>query len=283
MILSIHDFPIRYEDNCIKNRKGEIILNLSKRLQREKVIQFIVSSIPAINDGKRVYKKRLTKTLDKSLEESIEIIKQEMFEQGFIPSKGISDVEYNIISKEGNKKINFNKISIDNMEDNKKDVEKNLEGLLVKLLDAKTQENLTTENKETALKDLIKLLNLYWENAKKDASIKGGLNKHQEVWFAAITAANKKAKYPLISITSGLFRCYIITLFGSIGEENLLKQLTGWSTEMLQKEKFTYDMKVLFLSINQIIQNKEKEEKEKEEGVEKAEVIEENINKEKAE
>lgn len=278
-MLSIHDFPIQYEDNCIKNCKGKIILNLSKKLQRDKVINFILDSLPAINDGKRVYKKRLTKTLDKSLEESIEIVKQEMFEQGFIPSKGISDVEYNIISKEGNQKINFNKISID-MKDNKKDVEKNLEGLLVKLLDAKTQENLTTENKETALKDLIKLLNLYWENIKKDASIKGGLNKHQEVWFAAITAANKKAKYPLISITSGLFRCYIITLFGSIGEGNLLKQLTGWSTEMLQKEKFTYDMKVLFLSINQIIQNKEKE---KEEEIKELEIVEENTNKEKAE
>lgn len=277
MILSIHDFPIRFEDNCIKNCKGEIILNLSKRLQREKVINFIIESLPALNDGKRVYKKRLTKTLNKNLEESIEIVKQEMFEQGFIPSKGISDVEYNIISKEGNRKINFNKISID-MEENKKDVVKNLEELLVKLLDAKTQENLTTKNKEIALKDLIKLLNLYWENAKKDASIKGGLNRHQEVWFTAITAANKKAKYPLISITSGLFRCYIITLFGSIGEENLLKQLTGWSTEMLQKEKFTYDMKVLFLSINQIIQKKEKEEKEK---IEKT--IEENTNKEKTE
>ena len=282
MILSIHDFPIRYEDNYIKNRKGEIILNLSKRLQREKVIQFIVESLPAINDGKRVYKKRLTKTLDKNLEESIEIVKQEMFEQGFIPSKGISDVEYNIISKEGNRKINFNKISID-MEENKKDMVKNLENLLIKLLDAKTQENLTTENKEIALKDLIKLLNLYWENAKKDAGVKGGLNKHQEVWYSAITAANKKVKYPLLSITSGLFRCYIITLFGSIGQEDMLKQLTGWNTEMLAKEKFTYDMKVLFLSINQIIQNKKKEEKEKEEGVEKAEVIEENINKEKAE
>ena len=264
MPLNIHDFPIRFEDGCIKNKKGKILLNLSKRLQREKVIQFIIDSLPALNDGKRVYKKRLTKTLDKSLEESIEIVKQEMVEQGFIPSKGISDVEYNIISKEGNQKINFNKISIIDMEDNKKDVEKNLEGLLVKLLDAKTQENLTTKNKETALKDLIKLLNLYWENAKKDANIKGGLNKHQEVWFAAITAANKKAKYPLISITSGLFRCYIITLFGSIGEGNLLKQLTGWNTEMLQKEKFTYDMKVLFLSINQIIQNKKKEEEIKE-------------------
>lgn len=161
------------------------------------------------------------------------------------------------------------------MEENKKDVQQNLEGLLVKLLDAKNQDNLTTENKEIALKDLIKLLNLYWENAKKDAGVKGALNKHQEIWFSAITSANKKVKYPLISITSGLFRCYIIALFGSIGEESMLKQLTGWSTEMLQKEKFTYDMKVLFLSINQIIQNKEKEEEIKEK--------EDNTNEEKAE
>lgn len=268
-MLSIHDFPIRFEDNCIKNCKGEILLNLSKRLQREKVIQFIIESIPAINDGKRVYKKRLTKTIsDKSLKESIDIVKQEMFESGFIFTKGIGDIEYNIISKEGNKKLNFNKISI-NMEDNKKDVVKNLEGLLVKLLDAKTQENLTTENKETALKDLIKLLNLYWENAKKDVC-KGSFNKHQEVWYTAINSANKKAKFPLLNITSGLFRCYIITLFGSIGEEDMLKELTGWSTAMLEKEKFTYDMKVLFLSINKII-------KDKEEGVDvqEAEIVEE--------
>lgn len=162
------------------------------------------------------------------------------------------------------------------MKKNNKDVQQNLKGLLVKLLDAKTQENLTTKNKEIALKDLIKLLNFYWENVKNDAKIKGGLNKHQEIWFKAIIASNKRVKYPLINITSGLFRCYIITLFGSIGEEGILEELTGWSTEMLAKEKMSYDMKVLFLSINQIIQNKEKEEKEKE--AEK-----ENINKEKAE
>lgn len=280
MILTIHDFPIKFEDNCIKNCKGKIILNLSKRLQREKVINFLRELLPAVNDGKRVYKKRLTKTLDKGLEESIEIVKQEMFKQGFIPSKGTSDIEYNIISKEGNKKINFNKISI-NMEENKKDVVKNLESLLTKLLDAKTQEGLTTENKETALKDLIKLLNLYWETAKKDAGIKSGLNKHQEIWYSAILAANKKAKYPLISITSGLFRCYIITLFGSIGQEDMLKQLTGWSTSMLEKEKFTYDMKVLFLSINKII--KDKEEKEEETVIEETEIVEEKVNEEKAE
>ena len=105
-------------------------------------------------------------------------------------------------------KINFNKISID-MEENKKDVIKNLEGLLVKLLDAKAQENLTKENKDIALKDLIKLLNLYWENAKKDVHQKGSFNKHQDIWFSAIIAANKKVKYPLLNITSGLFRCYI--------------------------------------------------------------------------
>lgn len=261
-MINIHDFPLKFEDNCIKNNKGKIILDFSKKLKREKVIQFIIESIPAVNDGKRVFKKRLTKTFNKGLEESIEIIKQEMFEQGFIPSKGISDIEYNIISKEGSQKINFNKISID-MEDNKKDIVKNLEGLLIKLLDAKTQENLTTENKEIALKDLIKLLNLYWENIKKDIKNKGVINQHQELWYSAIINANKKVKYPLLSITSGLFRCYIITLFGSIGEEGILKQLTnGWNFEMLQKEKFTYDMKVLFLSINQMIQDKNKDNKE---------------------
>ena len=44
---------------------------------------------------------------------------------------------------------------------------------------------------------------------------------------------------------------------------------------MLAKEKFTYDMKILFLSINQIIQNKEKDKE--------VEIIEENTNKEKTE
>lgn len=258
-MFNIHDFPIKFEDNCIKNCKGKIILNFSKRLSREKIIQFIIESIPAINDGRRVYKKRLTKTLDKPLEESIELIKEEMFKQGYIPSKGISEIEYNIISKNGNKKINFNKIQI-NMEENKKDVIKNLEGLLIKLLNAKSQENLTMENKEIAIKDLIKLLNWYWESIKKDINIKGVLNKHQEVWYTAITNANKKVKYPLISITSGLFRCYIITLFKSVNEGEILKQLTGWKVEMLQKEKFTFDMKILFLSLNQMIKNKKKEE-----------------------
>lgn len=159
------------------------------------------------------------------------------------------------------------------MKKNNKDVQQNLEGLLVKLLDAKTQENLTTKNKEIALKDLIKLLNFYWESVKNDAKIKGGLNKHQEIWFKAIIASNKRVKYPLINITSGLFRCYIITLFGSIGEEEILEELTGWSTEMLAKERMSYDMKVLFLSINQIIQNKKKEEKEKEEEIKEVEAV----------
>ena len=256
-MLNIYDFPLQFEDNCIKNSKGKIILDFSKRVSKEKVIQFILDSLPAINDGKRVFKKRLTKTFsDKSISEAIIVIKEKMFEKGYIPSENIGEIEYNIITKEGNKKIYFNKMSM-TAKENKKEVIKNLEDLLVKLLDAKNQENLTSNNKEIALKDLIKLLNLYWENVKKDINVKGILNKHQEIWYSAIISANKKAKYPLISITSGLFRCYIITLFGSIGQEGMLKQLTGWSTEMLQKEKFTYDMKILFLSINEMIQNKE--------------------------
>ena len=255
MLLNIQNFPIRLEDNCIKDNKGKILLNL-KRDSKCKIANFVEELIPAVNDGRRVFKKRLTKTFsDKSLKESIDAIKKEMFELGYIPSK-IGNIEYNIISKEGKQKITFNKISID-MEENKKDVTKNLERLLIKLLDAKTQENLTKENKDVALKDLIKLLNLYWENIKKDTNKKGSFNTHQDIWFSAIVAANKKVKFPLLSITSGLFRCYIITLFGSIGEEGILKQLTGWSTTMLEKEKFTYDMKILFLSINEIIKNNE--------------------------
>ena len=41
---------------------------------------------------------------------------------------------------------------------------------------------------------------------------------------------------------------------------------------MLKKERFTYDMKVLFLSINQMIQNKK-------EGISDAEIVNDNSNK----
>ena len=45
---------------------------------------------------------------------------------------------------------------------------------------------------------------------------------------------------------------------------------------MLEKEKFTYDMKVLFLSINKMIQDKEKSEEKKESKIEEAQIVKEN-------
>jgi DNA-directed RNA polymerase subunit H (RpoH/RPB5) len=111
MILSIHDFPIRYEDNCIKNCKGEVILNF-KRDSKYKIINFVEELIPAVNHGKRVFKRRLQKTFfDKSLEESLQIVKEEMINKGFILNKNTEgDIEYNIISKKdkNSKKLEFN-------------------------------------------------------------------------------------------------------------------------------------------------------------------------------
>lgn len=111
MILSIHDFPIRYEDNCIKNCKGDILLNLKKD-SKHKIINFVEELIPAVNHGKRVFKKRLQKSfLNKSLEESLQIVREEMINKGFILNENTEgDIEYNIISKKdkNSKKLEFN-------------------------------------------------------------------------------------------------------------------------------------------------------------------------------
>ena len=110
MIISIHDFPLKIEGNLILNNKKEVKIDLSKA-SKELLIQFIKENIPCINDGKRVYRKRLTKTLSfYTLEEAIDIIKTEMFEKGYILcSKKQHEIEYNIIYKDKqHKKIYFN-------------------------------------------------------------------------------------------------------------------------------------------------------------------------------
>lgn len=112
MILNIHDFPIRFEDNCIKNCKGEIILNLKKD-SKYKLINFIEELIPAVNHGKRVFKKRLQKSFsDKSLEESLQIVKEEMINKGFVLNENTKegDIEYKVISKKekNSRKLEFN-------------------------------------------------------------------------------------------------------------------------------------------------------------------------------
>lgn len=258
MILTIHDFPIKIEENYLKNCRGEIIIDLNKST-KEELLQFISENIPSINDGKRVYKKRLTRTLSSyTIEDAVDIIKTEMFDKGYILSspKESYEIEYLIISKYGKSKICFNKICL-NMEDKKEEIREHLHKVLVKIIDAKEEKNVNEENKEIAIKDLIKFLNLYYNNVIKDknATLNGLFNKHQEIWFYALNKIEKEIKYPLINVTSGLWRCYIITLFGSKGEVDLLKELTGWTPQMLERERMTYDMKLILLSVNEILKN----------------------------
>lgn len=268
-LLDIFDFPIKIENNLLKNCKDVVILNLNKA-DKNQLLQFIQEIIPAVNDGRRVYKRRLTKTLlNYSQEDAIDIVKTEMFEKGYIQSEGISEIEYNIICKEGKIKINFNKI-LKNMEEvtdiqNIENVNKlkiSLKNSLIKIFDAKSQNNLTDTNKDIALKDLLKLLNLYWEKAvksKKEINQKGFINIHQDIWHDAILEAYKEIKYPLLTVTSNLFKSFVITLFGSIGKDDILYQLTNWNSEMLSEEKMTHDTKILLLSINKLIQDNQEQ------------------------
>ena len=263
MILSIHDFPIKVENNCIKNYKDEILLDMSQSTHQE-LMTFIKENIASINDGKRVYKKRLTKTLSLyTFEEAFDIVKTEMFEKGYILSTPSQhEVEYNIIFQgKQSKKVYFNKIIINMEDNNKKEIQTHLESILTKIVDAKEESNVTKENKEIAVKDIIKFLNMYYNNLiqNKDTNLKGLFNEHQTIWFYAINKINKLVTFPLVKITNGLFRDYIITIFKSKGQEELLFELTGWSSKMLSKEKLTYDTKIILLSVNEILKDSNNE------------------------
>lgn len=140
----------------------------------------------------------------------------------------------------------------------KKEIREHLYNLLEMIIDAKEEKNLTQENKQIAIRDLIILLNNYYSNVinQKEQAVKNLFNKHQEIWFSVISEINKKVKHKLLDITPGLWRCYIISLFKIKNEDVLLKELTGWSTSMLAKEKgLSHDMKTIILSVNETLKN----------------------------
>lgn len=255
MYLTIHDFPLIYDKNGIRNRDKKLILNFDD--SKEKIIEFIKENINAINDGKRVYRKRLTKTIQNlNLLKDIEL---EMYEKGYIDCKKENrEVEYSVYSQKINLKKYYKKIDFLNMNE----IKEHIYNILLKIIDAKEVNNLTVENKKIAVKDLIKFLNIFYNNIlKSNASfeVKGIFNKYQEVWFKAINKVNREIKYPLINVTNGLWRCYIITLFKIQNREDLLKELTGWNFKMLEKENITYDTKLILLSINEIFKDKQNE------------------------
>lgn len=137
-------------------------------------------------------------------------------------------------------------------------IKKKLINTLIVLLDAKEEKNITEDNKEIALYDLFKILNLYISsNDKMNLS----LTKSQELWFYSILEAQKKIKYPILKISTGLFRCYIITLFKLQGKLDELEKETGWNVSMLKREQ-NYDMKKFLLSVEKTYNESLKNNKE---------------------
>ena len=75
------------------------------------------------------------------------------------------------------------------------------------------------------------------------------LTVYQTIYFRAINKILKKIKYPLIEINNSLWRVYVISLFKARNLNQILKNCTTWDVNDLEKEKITYDMKLILLSM----------------------------------
>lgn len=144
---------------------------------------------------------------------------------------------------------------------NKKSIADTLSEILVKIIDVKEPKNLTSKNKEIAMVDIIKLLNLVFSKIStfKEADANKVYNDYQQFFFTAINKAKEQIKYPIIKINNNLWRVYLFTIFKSEDKGELLEKITGWSLKQFQKEKLSEDMKMICLSI---IHLKDKDKKE---------------------
>lgn len=140
------------------------------------------------------------------------------------------------------------------MTNKEKNIIKNLQLLILEIIDAKEKKNFNEKNCKIALVDILKLLNRVYSNIceLKNCDFKKVFNNYQQYFFVAINNANKKVKVPLIKINSNLWRIYLFTLFKNKNKEKLLSDLTGWDSSSLLKESFTgitEDMKIMLLSL----------------------------------
>lgn len=144
---------------------------------------------------------------------------------------------------------------------NKKSIADTLSEIFVKIIDVKEPKNLTSKNKEIAMVDIIKLLNLVFSKIStfKEADANKVYNDYQQFFFTAINKAKEQIKYPIIKINNNLWRVYLFTIFKNEDKGELLEKITGWSLEQFQKEKLSEDMKMICLSI---IHLKDKDKKE---------------------
>lgn len=120
--------------------------------------------------------------------------------------------------------------------------------ILSKIIDAKEEKNLTEENKKIALEDTLKLLNRTMKVLQEKQNL-NLLTVYQTIYFRAINKILKKIKYPLIKINNSLWRVYVISLFKAKNLNQILKNYTTWDVNNLEKEKITYDMKLILLSM----------------------------------
>lgn len=135
--------------------------------------------------------------------------------------------------------------------ENKKTIADTLSEILIKIIDVKEPKNLTSKNKEIAMVDIIKLLNLVFSKIStfKEADANKVYNDYQQFFFTAINKAKEQIKYPIIKINNNLWRVYLFTIFKNEDKGELLEKITGWSLEQFQKEKLSEDMKMICLSI----------------------------------
>lgn len=120
--------------------------------------------------------------------------------------------------------------------------------ILSKIIDAKEEKNLTEKNKKIALEDTLKLLNRTMKILQEKQNL-NLLTVYQTIYFRAINKILKKIKYPLIKINNSLWRVYVISLFKAKNLNQILKNYTTWDVNDLEKEKITYDMKLILLSM----------------------------------
>lgn len=136
-----------------------------------------------------------------------------------------------------------------------------LSKILYKIIEAGEEKNVTEENRKIALEDTFKLLNKTLEIIQNSQDLTR-INIYQNIYFKAIRKINKKFKYPLIKINDNLFRVYVISLFKNKNLDNILTNITGWKVEDLEKEKITYDMKLILLSMIHINDEEVKSDEE---------------------
>lgn len=98
MELSIHDFPLKEENNIIYNKDNKIIIDLGKASVEETVAFSKLLLLPA-NYGKKYFIKRITRTYEEPLKDCIDIASWPYLTKGWVFCKnGEHEMELTVIS-----------------------------------------------------------------------------------------------------------------------------------------------------------------------------------------